>query len=163
MGSPGSPLPSTSQAQSLNQPWLASGSQGKPHLPSPSYRPQMNPQSMQQRAHIQQQHHSMPMNSQQQNMSSAQQQQPSPSQQTHEHYGQMPRVPQALSHQQQITRVQGSINQKSSSPAIVQSNTVQLGSQNRIATTESNESCNRILSKRSIHELVNQASHLLFH
>lgn len=33
---------------------------------------------------------------------------------------------------------------------------VQSGSQNRIATTETDETCNRILSKRSIHELVNQ-------
>ncbi|XP_024024786.1 transcription initiation factor TFIID subunit 12 isoform X1 [Morus notabilis] len=187
-GSPGSPSPSMSQSvQSLNQPWLASGSQGKPPLPSPSYRQPMNPQSLQQRSHMQtqpqqqmqpqlqpqsqlqpqpqqqqqqQQNHQLPMTAQQ-HMSALQQQQqqPSPSQQAHEHYGkQVPssRVPQALSHQQQITRVQASGNQKSSTPASVQPNTVQSVPQNRISTAETDESCNRILSKRSIHELVSQ-------
>ncbi|KAF3441685.1 hypothetical protein FNV43_RR15600 [Rhamnella rubrinervis] len=126
VGSPGSPSPSTSQSmQSLNQPWLSSGSQGKPPLPSPSYRQQVNSPSLQQRSHLQQQQpHSLTMASSQQHMTTtSQQQQPSTSHQSHEHYGQQvpsPRIPQALSHQQPITRVQGSLTQKSSSPAIVQ-------------------------------------------
>ena len=164
VGSPGSPSPNTSQnMQSVNQPWLASGSQGKPPLPSPANRHQVNSQ-MQQRAHLpQQQHHPVPTVSQQQHMSSLQQQQPSPSNQLQEHYGQQfppSRVPQALPHQQQITRVQGSGSQKPSSLAMVQPNTVQAGAQNRTTIAETEESCNRILSKRSIHELVSQVSHV---
>ncbi|GMY25164.1 transcription initiation factor TFIID subunit 12 [Fagus crenata] len=164
VGSPGSPSPNTSQnMQSVNQPWLASGSQGKPPLPSPANRHQVNSQ-MQQRAHLpQQQHHLVPTVSQQQHMSSLQQQQPSPSNQSQEHYGQQfppSRVPQALPHQQQITRVQGSGNQKPSSLAMVQPNTVQAGAQNRTTIAETEESCNRILSKRSIHELVSQVDSL---
>lgn len=170
VGSPGSPSPSTSQSmQSLNQPWLSSGSQGKPPLPSPSYRQQVNSPSLQQRSHLQQQQpHSITMAPQQQHITTtSQQQQPSTSHQSLEHYGQQvpsPRIPQALPHQQQTTRVPGSITQKSSSPVIIQPNTVQSGSQNRTATTEIDESSNRILGKRSIHELVNQArlvGHLL--
>lgn len=165
--SPSTPSPNTPQTvQPPNQPWLASGSQGKPPLPSPSYRQSVPSQSLQQRSHIQQQQqHSLPMTSQQQHISSfqQQQQQPSPSQQTHEHYGQQvpqSRAPQSLTHQQQTTRVQSPANQKLSTPASVQPNTVQPGSQNRIVTTEIDETCNRILSKRSIHELVNQVSHV---
>ncbi|KAH7512140.1 hypothetical protein FEM48_Zijuj12G0058900 [Ziziphus jujuba var. spinosa] len=159
VGSPGSSSPSTSQnMQSLNQPWLSSGSQGKPPLPSPSYRQQVNSQSLQQRSHLPQQH-SLPGASQQQHMTASQQQQPSTANQTHEHFGQQvssSRVPQALSHQQHITRVQGSITPKSSSLATVQPGTAQSGSQNRTAAKEVDETSNRILSKRSIHELVNQ-------
>lgn len=39
---------------------------------------------------------------------------------------------------------------------MVQPNTVQAVTQNRTAIAESDESCNRILGKRSIHELVSQ-------
>nr|XP_023871934.1 transcription initiation factor TFIID subunit 12 [Quercus suber] len=164
VGSPGSPSPNTSQnMQTVNQPWLSSGSQGKPPLPSPSNRHQVNSQ-MQQRAHLpQQQHHPVPTGSQQQHMPSLQQQQqqqqPTPSSQLQEHYGQQfppSRVPQAVTHQPQITRVQGSGNQKPSSLAMVQPNTVQAVAQNRTAIAEIDESCNRILGKRSIHELVSQ-------
>lgn len=168
VGSPGSPSPNTSQnMQTVNQPWLSSGPQGKPPLPSPSNRHQVNSQ-MQQRAHLpQQQHHPVPTGSQQQHMPSLQQQQqqqqPTPSSQLQEHYGQQfppSRVPQAVTHQPQITRVQGSGNQKPSSLAMVQPNTVQTVAQNRTAITDIDESCNRILGKRSIHELVSQVSHI---
>uniref|UniRef100_A0A803P3R5 Transcription initiation factor TFIID subunit 12 domain-containing protein n=2 Tax=Cannabis sativa TaxID=3483 RepID=A0A803P3R5_CANSA len=168
--SPSSPSPTTSQGmQSPNQPWLASGPQGKPPLPSPSFRQPVTAQSLQQRSHVQQQsHHSLPLTSQQQHMSSLQQQQPQPqqqqqqpssSQQAHEHFGQQvpqSRVQPVLPHQQQVTRVQSSANQKSSTPASLQPSTVQPGLQSKIATTDTDETCNRILSKRSIHELVNQ-------
>lgn len=168
VGSPGSPSPNTSQSmQSLNQPWLSSGSQGKPPLPSPSFRQQVTSPSLQQRSHLQQQQpHSLTMPSQQPHMTASQQQQPSTSHQSHEHYGQQVpslRIPPALPHQQQVTRVaQSSLPQKLSPPTISQPNMVQSGPQNRTGTTEIDESSNRILSKRSIHELVNQAS-IIFH
>ncbi|XP_041028839.1 transcription initiation factor TFIID subunit 12 isoform X1 [Juglans microcarpa x Juglans regia] len=165
VGSPGSPSPNTSQSmQSINQPWLSSGSQGKPPLPSPSNRLQVNSQ-MQQRAHLPQQpqHHPVPAASQQQHISSLQPQQPSPSNQLQEHYGQQfapSRVQQSVPHQPQITRVQGSGNQKPSSLAMLQPNTVQSGPQNRTAIVETDESCNRILTKRSVQELVSQVDPL---
>lgn len=167
VGSPGSPAPSTSQSvQSHNQPWLSSGPQGKPPLPPPSsFRPQMNSPSMQQRSHIPQQHIPSSTGSQQQHMSSMQPPQPpKPSAQLQEHHGQQfpsSRVPQSLPHQQPSARTQGSTMQKPSSMGTVQPNTVQPGPQSRIAITESDESGNRILSKRSIHELVHQVSHCI--
>ncbi|KAE8098529.1 hypothetical protein FH972_016584 [Carpinus fangiana] len=162
VGPPGS-SPNTPQGmQAINQPWLSSGSQGKPPLPSPSNRHQGNSQ-MQQRAHLPQQQHHMVPTASQQHMSPLQQQQPSPSNQSQEHYGhQFPpsRVLQSVPHQQQITRAQGSGNLKPSSLAMMQNNTVQSVPQNKTAVTENDESCDRILSKRSIHELVNQVDPL---
>lgn len=165
VGSPGSSSPNTSQGvQSFNQPWLSSGSQGKPPLPPPStYRPQMNTPSMQQRSHIPQQHSPLSTNLQQQHLSSVQPQQSKPSHQLPDHYGQQfssPRVPQSSPHQQQITRPPGSATQKPSSLALVQPNAVQTGNQSKIAGTESDEFGNRILTKRSIQELVNQVKHI---
>ncbi|KAJ4970514.1 hypothetical protein NE237_003613 [Protea cynaroides] len=167
MGSPGSPSLSTPQnSQNPSQPWMSAGQQGKQthpsSLPSPSYRPQMKPQSLQQRSHIpQQQHHPLPMASHQQQMTSAQQQQQaSPSQQSQEHYGQQyppPRVPQSLvPHQQQVTRGQGSGSLKSPSLASNQPTNAQSGPQNIAASADAGEYGNQILSKRSIHELVSQ-------
>ncbi|KAJ0028105.1 hypothetical protein Pint_35995 [Pistacia integerrima] len=155
VGSPGSTAPNASQSiQSLNQPWLSSGSQGKPPLPPPSsYRPQLNSPSMQQRAHIPQQHVPLSTTSQQQHVSSVQPQQPKPSHQPQESYGQQfpsSRVPQSLPHQQQISRAQTSAVHKPSSLSMVQPSTVQL------VSAESDESSNQIVSKRSINELVNQ-------
>ncbi|XP_059646710.1 transcription initiation factor TFIID subunit 12 isoform X3 [Cornus florida] len=157
VGSPGSPSPSMPQSvQPHNQPWLSSGSQGKPPLPSPSFRPQMNQQSLQQRSHIPQQHHHPLSTASQQQMSSAQQSQHTlPSQPPQEHYGQQfstSRVPQSIPHQQQITRG----NQKPSSHAMVQLSTVQSAPPDKTASAETSESYNRILSKRSIQELVSQ-------
>ncbi|KAJ6363058.1 hypothetical protein OIU78_003277 [Salix suchowensis] len=153
VGTAGSPVPNTSQSlQSPNQLWLSSASQGKPPLPSPSYRPQINSPSPQQRSHIPPQHHSLQTTSQQQHMSLAQPQQPEP-------YGQQfppSRVQQSLSPLQQVSRVQGSVNHKPSSLAMSHPNTAQPLPQNSIAHAESDESGNRILSKRSIHELVSQ-------
>lgn len=164
-GSPGSPSPNTSQSvQSFNQPWLSSGSKGKPPLPPPStYRPQMNTPSMQQRSHIPQQHSPLLTTSQQPHLSSVQPQQSKPSHQLPDHYGQQlssPRVTQSSPHQQQITRPLGSATQKPSSLALVQPNTAQPGNQSKIASAESDEFGNRILTKRSIHELVNQVKHI---
>lgn len=163
VGSSTSSTPSTPQTlQSSNQPWLSSGVQGKPPLPPPSYRPQVNSPSLQQRAHTPQQHHSLPTVSQQQTVSSPQVARTISSYQQQEHFGQQfsqPRVSQSLPHQQQVSRAQGSANQKPSSLATVQPNTVQLANQNKAAIAESDESGGRILSKRSIHDLVNQVNY----
>ncbi|KAF5954002.1 hypothetical protein HYC85_006858 [Camellia sinensis] len=163
VGSPSSPSPSTSQGlQSHNQPWLSSGSQGKPPLPSPPFRPQMNPLSLQQRSHIPQQHHhpTSTASQQPQASSSQQQQQPSSSHPAQEHYGQQfppSRVTQSVSHQQQIPRGPGLGNQKPSLHTVGQSSAVQSGPPNRIITSaETGESCNRIINKRSIQEMVSQ-------
>lgn len=65
-----------------------------------------------------------------------------------------------MPHQQQVTRLQGPGNQKPSSLAAAQSSAVQPGIQSRLTNVDSDESCNSILSKRSIHELVNQVDPL---
>ncbi|XP_050123396.1 transcription initiation factor TFIID subunit 12-like isoform X2 [Malus sylvestris] len=181
--------PNASQGlQPHTQPWLSSGPQGKPPIPSPSYRQQMNSPSMQQRSHLpqqqqqshphptasqqqhhpmpsapQQQHHPLPSASQQQHHSlpSASPQQPLPSASQQQHTSsvqqvQQSRVPQTTPRQQQITRVQGPVNPKSSTLVAAQPNTVQSGAQNKTLSPEIDESCNRILGKRSIRELVNQ-------
>ncbi|KAK4281636.1 hypothetical protein QN277_013104 [Acacia crassicarpa] len=147
VGSPA--LPSSSQGmQSLNQPWLSSGPPGKPPLPSASYR--QHPTSLQQRAHMPPQQHSTPTTSQQH--------QPFPLNQPQEHLGQQ--VPSSrtlhMPHQQQTTKVQGPGNQKPTSLVSPQPTAVQAGIQNRTSNVDADESCNRILSKRTIHELVNQ-------
>ncbi|XP_028782357.1 transcription initiation factor TFIID subunit 12-like [Neltuma alba] len=151
VGSPASPSVSASQGmQSLNQPWLSSGTPGKPPLPSASYR--QHPPSLQQRAHIPAQQHSTPTASQQQ------QHQPLASNQLQDHLGQQVPSSRALhmSHQQQNTKVQGPGNQKPTTLASSQPSAVQAGIQNRTSNVDADESCNRILSKRTIHELVSQ-------
>ncbi|KAL4355088.1 hypothetical protein GQ457_06G009910 [Hibiscus cannabinus] len=155
----GSSTPGTSQTTQVpNQPWLSSGSQGKPPLPPPSYRPQINSPSLQQRSHIPQQHHSLPTVPQQQHVSSPQLPQSS-SLQPQEHFRQQmsptSRAPQPLPHQQ-APRAQGSVNQKPPPLPTAQPSTVQLVNQNKAAVTESDEPGGKILTKRSIHDLVNQ-------
>lgn len=161
VGPPSSSAPNTSQSmQSPSQPWLSSGSQGKPPLPSPSYRTQISTPSLQQRSHIPQQHHSLTTTSQQQqHMSSAQTQQPLPSHQPSDHYGQQfpARIPRSITQQ---LALQGSANPKPPSLPMVQPNTVQPTTQNRTTNVENDEPGNRILSKRSINELVSQVSNL---
>nr|XP_043635835.1 transcription initiation factor TFIID subunit 12 [Erigeron canadensis] len=162
-GSPGSPAPITPQSsQSHNQPWLSSGSQGKPPLPpASSFRPQMNPQSLQQRSNIpSQQQTAMSVATQQpQTSSSLQSQPPSLSQQSQDHYSLPPsRVPQSLSHQQQMARNRGLGNQRPFSPPVGPSSSVAPPpAVNRpLAVVEPSEPCNRIISKRSIQEIVAQ-------
>ncbi|KAK7345359.1 hypothetical protein VNO77_15962 [Canavalia gladiata] len=155
VGSPATPSPNASQSmQSLNQPWLSSGPQGKPPLPTPAYRQQLNPQSLQQRSHIPPPQQSTP--------ASSQQQQPLPSNQSQEHFGQQVPPSRALHvpHQQQVTRLQGPGNQKPSSLVAAQSNAAQPGIQSRLTNADTDETCNSVLSKRSIHELVNQVDPL---
>ncbi|XP_024986946.1 transcription initiation factor TFIID subunit 12 isoform X2 [Cynara cardunculus var. scolymus] len=162
VGSPGSPAPSTPQSsQPHNQPWLSSGSQGKPPLPPPSFRPQMSSQSLQQRSHIpSQQQSTMSTPTQQpQTSSSLQSQSSSLSQQPQEHYSLPPsRVPQTLTHQQQLARNRGLGNQRPFAPALGQPSSVAPPPAfNRTpAVVEASESCNRIISKRSIQEIVAQ-------
>ncbi|KAK6942617.1 Transcription initiation factor TFIID subunit 12 domain [Dillenia turbinata] len=161
VGSPSSPSPGALQnMQSHNQSWLSSGSQGKPPLPSPSFRP--HPQTLQQRSHISQQHHlPSPTAANQQQLSSAQQPQQSvASHQPQEHYGQQfppSRLPQSVPNQPQI-RGQGSGIQKASSIASVQPSAGPSAPLSRVSppSLEAGESGNRIVSKRSIHELVAQ-------
>ncbi|KAK6944022.1 Transcription initiation factor TFIID subunit 12 domain [Dillenia turbinata] len=157
VGSPSSPSPGAlPKVQSHNQSWLLSGSQGEPPLPCPSFRPQINQQTLQQRSHISQQHHHpSPTAANQQQLSSAQQlQQSLPSHQPQEHYGQQfppLRPPQSISGQ-------GSGIQKASSTAFVQPSTVPSAPPSRVPppSLEAGESGNRIVSKRSIYELVAQ-------
>ncbi|GAB4833399.1 hypothetical protein Ancab_031642 [Ancistrocladus abbreviatus] len=162
VGPSSSSTPSTSQGlQAQNQPWLSPGSHGRPPLTSPAFRPQMNPQSLQQRPHVVQQSHPMPSASQQLQSSSSQHQQQSfpSSNQSQEHHGQhlsSSRVPQSLSNQQLNTRVQVSGNQKAPPPAMMQPSSVQAAPNDRTAVVEADESGNRIVSKRSIQEIVSQ-------
>lgn len=167
LGSPGSPSPSSSQSsQPQNQPWLSSGTQGKPPLPSPSLRPQTSPQSFQQRSHIpQQHHHSMPTTPQQQPIGSSQQSpQPSASGQAQEHFSQQfpaSRIQQSITHQQQISRGPGLGTQRPPL-GMSQSGASHPGTLSKPATPDTEESSNRILSKRSIQELVNQVNISMF-
>ncbi|PSS01377.1 Transcription initiation factor TFIID subunit like [Actinidia chinensis var. chinensis] len=157
VGSPGPSSPSTSQSmQHPNQPWLSSGSVGKPPLPSPPVRSITNSLAMQQRSHIpQQHHHPMSTTSQQPQASSSQQQQPSSLNPSQEHYP-TSRFTQSLPHQQQNSRGPGLGNQKPSSHTLVQPSAIQSGPPNRTVSAETGEPCNRILSKRTIQELVTQ-------
>ncbi|KAK6147184.1 hypothetical protein DH2020_018096 [Rehmannia glutinosa] len=155
LGSPGSPSPSSSQSQqSQTQPWLASGTQGKPPLPTPSLRPQTSLQSFQ-RSITQQLQHNMPTNSQQQPIGSSQQSpQSSASGLPQEQFSpQFPasRIQQSLSHQQQITRGPGLGSQRPTL-GMTQSG----GAPSKTATADTDESSNRIVRKRSIQDLVNQ-------
>ncbi|XP_019187156.1 PREDICTED: transcription initiation factor TFIID subunit 12 [Ipomoea nil] len=159
----GSPIsPGASQnPQSQNQPWLSSAAQGKPPLPPPSLRPQMSPQLLQQRSHIPpQHHHTMPTASpQQQHTSSAQQSQPSSSVPVPENLAQQvqpSRNQPSFPNQPPIARGQGLGIQRPPSLATLQPGSVQAGSLHRPAAVETEEPCNRILSKRSIQELVTQ-------
>ncbi|XP_065856193.1 transcription initiation factor TFIID subunit 12 [Euphorbia lathyris] len=157
IGPSGSLGPNTSQSTQVpSQPWLTSGTQGKKPLPSPSFRPQINSPSLQQRSHIPQRHQSLPTASQQQHISPAQQQQPLPSHQPAEHYAhQFPPTRPTRSITEQLA-LQASTNSKQPSAPILPPNTMKPVTQSRTANAETEEPCNRILSKRSIHDLVSQ-------
>ncbi|KAM3324958.1 transcription initiation factor TFIID subunit 12 [Capsicum chacoense] len=147
----------TSQSpRSQNQPWLSSGAPGKPPLPTPSLRPQTGPQSLHQRSQILSSHqHTVTTTS------SAQQSQPSTSSLSQDHLGQqMPpsRIQQSLSNQP-LARGQGLGIQRPSSHALMQSTAVQQGPPSKAATpttVEMGDPCARILSKRSIQDIVTQ-------
>ncbi|KAK9079443.1 hypothetical protein SSX86_001114 [Deinandra increscens subsp. villosa] len=163
-GSPGPPAPTAPQnTQSHNQPWLSSGPQGKPPLPPPSFRPQMNPQTLQQRSLVPSQlQTAMSAPTQQPQTSSSLQSQSSslPQQTQEQHYSLPPsRVPQSLAHQQQIARSRGlGNNQRPFAPAVGQASSVppQLTANKPPPAVEPAEPCNRIISKRSIQEIVSQ-------
>ncbi|XP_073143835.1 transcription initiation factor TFIID subunit 12 isoform X2 [Henckelia pumila] len=160
LGSSASQSPATVQGTlTQNQPWLSSGTQGKPPLPSPSIRPQATPQSFQQRPHMTQQHHNMPTTSHKQMMNSGQQvAQPSASGQQQEHHGQQlpsSRIQPPSSHQQQLTKSPGLGGQRPPL-GMAQSGALQSGALLKTATLETEEIPNRVVSKRSIQELVNQ-------
>lgn len=155
--------PSTSQSQqSPNQPWL-SAQHGRPPLPSQSIRPQVNPQSLQQRSHIPQQspqllqeasppHQLLPSSQQPQQIPASNQ-----SQDNHVQQLSSARISQPLANQQLLIRAQGSTNQKPPSPAIGQASIVPSGRPTEMSNaTEISEACSTILSKRNIQEIVNQ-------
>lgn len=151
--SAGSPALTTPQN---TQPWLSSGTQGKPPLPPPSsFRPQLNPQTLQQRAHI-------PAQQQAALSVSAPQPQTSSSLSQDQHYTLPPsRVPQALvQQQQQMARNRGLGNQRPFAPAVGQSGPVspQPTVNKPSSAVEPAEPCNRIISKRSIQEIVAQVT-----
>ncbi|XP_010480364.1 PREDICTED: transcription initiation factor TFIID subunit 12 [Camelina sativa] len=152
IGSPS--VQSTSAAQqslqAINQPWLSSTPQGKPPLPPPTYRPQVNSPSMQQRPHLPQQQHLSTSAS----TSQPQQQQSQQLHQPQEQLQQLRSPQQPLPHPHQPTRVQGSVNQKVTSPVMPsQPPVAQPGNQ---VSAENEASDDRILGKRSIHELLQQ-------
>ncbi|CAH8339545.1 unnamed protein product [Eruca vesicaria subsp. sativa] len=155
IGSPG--VQSTGGAQhsfQTNQPWLSSSAQGKPPLAPPSYRPQVNNPSLQQRSHAPQQHLSTsPATSQPQ-----QQQQQQHQLQPQEQLQQLRSPQQPLPYAHQPPRVQGSVNQKAASLAMPTPppSVPQPGNQAKTVSAENEESDDRILGKRSIHELLQQ-------
>ncbi|KAG5584053.1 hypothetical protein H5410_044487 [Solanum commersonii] len=157
VGFPPSQSHTTSQSpRTQTQPWLSSGAPGKPPLPTPSLRPQINPQSLHQRSHILAPHqHTVTTTSSAQQSQS----QPSASSQSQDHLGQqMPpsRIQQSLSNQP-LGRGQGLGIQRPSSHALMQPTAVQPGPPSKAATTlEMGDPCTRILSKRSIQEIVTQ-------
>ncbi|VFQ88057.1 unnamed protein product [Cuscuta campestris] len=135
--------PSTPQSpQSQNQAWLSSGAQGKPPLPHPSPRPQLSTQSLQQRSQVRpQQHHSVSTSQSQENVGQL---------------GQSPRIQQPISNAQPNIRSQRFGVQRPSSQSMLHSAAAaQSGPLNKTAA-ETEEPCNRILSKRSIQELMTQ-------
>ncbi|XP_068662214.1 transcription initiation factor TFIID subunit 12-like isoform X2 [Aristolochia californica] len=141
--------------QTHPQSW-ASGQGKQTHtqaLPSPSYKPPMKSHSMNQRSHLPQQH-------QQATPSSSHQQQPlAQSHQSQEYYNQQfpsPRLPQSMPHQPQVTRAAGSAAQKSVVSAVAKSSMLQSGSHTPAVTNDTPVDGTRILSKRSIQELVTQ-------
>lgn len=154
-----SPAPTTSQS---TQPWLNSG-QARPGMPHPSFRPPMNSQSLQQRPHLPSQQQTTISTPTQppQTISSLQPQSSSLSQQPQEQYSLPPsRVPHTLTpHQQQLARNRGLGNQRPFSQTVAQptSPAPPPPTFNRPpAVVEATETCNRIISKRSIQEIVSQ-------
>lgn len=161
VGSPGLNSPSALQSPQLRgqpQPWLAS-SQGKPPLPSHTYRGHMDPQPMQQRAHVPQQQASPGPSQSLQAFSSQQQPQSfSTYQQDQLRQAQSVRPGSAITPHPHTPRGLG--HQRPSSFGTAQP--FLPGAHNSNAAIDANESSNNILSKRSIHELVNQVT-LLCH
>ncbi|XP_073274340.1 transcription initiation factor TFIID subunit 12-like [Primulina huaijiensis] len=160
LGSSVSQSPTSAQGtQTQNQPWLSSGTPGKPPLPTSSIRPQPTPQSFQQRPHITQQHHNIPTTSHKQTINSGQQvAQPPASGQQQEHHGQQlpsSRIQPPSSHQLQLTKSPGLGGQRPPL-GMTQSGALQSAALLKTATLETEEVPNRVVSKRSIQELVNQ-------
>ncbi|CAM8973383.1 unnamed protein product [Rhodiola kirilowii] len=159
VGSPGLTSPSVLQSPQQRgqpQPWLVS-SQGKPPLPSHTYRGHMDPQSMQQRSqsHVpQQQLQPSQGPSQPMQASSSQQQQQSFAPHQHDQFRQAQslRPGSSLSPQMQTARGLGHPRPASFGTA----QPFQPGAHASSALEDINESSNSIVSKRSIHELVNQ-------
>lgn len=160
LGSSGSPSPTGSHSSQLqNQQWLSSSAtQGKPPLPTtPSLRPQTSPQSFQQRSHIPHQlHQNTPTTQQQQSNNPSQQSpQPSASGQAQDHFNQQFPAPRSITHQMQMNKGPGIGTQRPPLGSTL-SGAPQPGALSKPAAVEPEEISNRLLSKRSIQELVNQ-------
>ncbi|KAL7137396.1 hypothetical protein ABFS83_10G089200 [Erythranthe nasuta] len=178
LGSPASPSPSSSQSpqtqtqgqtqtQTQTQPWLSSGTQGRPPIPTPSPRPQPSSQPFQQRSHVPQQNHPNIPTNQQQPISSGQQSLQSSgsgsgSGQPMELYRPVSGAPRSITHQQQIanqqqiTRGAGLASQRPPLGLTQSGGGSQLGAPSKTVNADAEESSSRIISKRSIQELVNQ-------
>ncbi|XP_012839676.1 PREDICTED: transcription initiation factor TFIID subunit 12-like [Erythranthe guttata] len=176
LGSPASPSPSSSQSpqtqtqgqtQTQTQPWLSSGTQGRPPIPSPSPRPQPSSQPFQQRSHVPLQNHPNIPTNQQQPISSGQQSLQSSgsgsgSGQPMELYRPVNGAPRSITHQQQmanqqqITRGAGLASQRPPLGLTQSGGGSQLGAPSKTVNADAEESSSRIISKRSIQELVNQ-------
>ncbi|KAG9455064.1 hypothetical protein H6P81_007968 [Aristolochia fimbriata] len=164
LGSPNSQSLMASQGSQTHQQSWVSGQGKQTHtqaLPSPSYKPPMKTQGMNQRSHIPQQHQqATPSTSHQQQMPAVQPQQPViQTHQSQEHYNPQyssPRLPQSMPHQPQVTRPPGSAAQKSVVPVVAQSSTLQAGSHAPAVSIDTPDDGPHILSKRSIQELVTQ-------
>ncbi|KAH9608535.1 hypothetical protein KSS87_018259 [Heliosperma pusillum] len=166
---PSTSAPGNSQSQlASRQPWLST-QHGRPSISS--LRPQATSQTLQQRTHIPQQSlQPMPASSQPQQLLSFQQQQQHQQQQqfptsipSQDNLGQQllpSRNPQPVMNQQQISRVQSSGHQRPPSPVMGQTAIMHSAPTDNVAAVEPLESCTRILSKRSIQELVNQVDPL---
>lgn len=154
VGPPASSSPATSQGlQTHNQPWLSSsGVASRPSLPNAPFRAQMNhPQTLQQRSHIPQQ-----LRPQIQQMPSQRPQMPSSSSSDGILESHRQQIPTSQVSQQLIPKSAGIGNQKLVANLGSQPNIALTGVPDKTASTEVVETCNRVISKRSIQELVAQ-------
>ncbi|KAI4341964.1 hypothetical protein MLD38_026631 [Melastoma candidum] len=161
MSFPASSSLSTSQPMpSPNQPWLSSTSQVKLPLPAPSFRQQLNPPSMHQRSHIPQQTHHPPSSTASHpthHTSSSQTQQPVSNQPPDQYGAQFSssKSTQLTPNQQTVRPIGGGPPRP---PMMIQPQPTAAPSvrNGKSSVSETEDSCNRILSKRTISELVNQ-------
>jgi len=137
---------------SVSSPAPSPASQQTPQNSTSAFRPQQRPQVPQPRPQ-----QSAPVTPHQQNIISAQQQQQKQQQQSSSHQIQQNSTPtnQPQHSQQQAARTPVTMTQKPDSPAI--QNATVLQSVNKVATdADVSETGTRLLTKRSIHELVAQ-------
>ncbi|XP_039850062.1 transcription initiation factor TFIID subunit 12-like isoform X2 [Panicum virgatum] len=151
-GSQRTPSHALMRPMSVSSPAPSPASQQTPQNSTSAFRPQQRPQVPQPRPQ-----QSAPVTPHQQNIISAQQQQQKQQQQSSSHQIQQNSTPtnQPQHSQQQAARTAVAMTQKPDSPAI--QNATVLQSVNKVATdADVSETGTRLLTKRSIHELVAQ-------